>query len=58
LRKLCWNLQVEPVRYLKGLKVFCQAQGLGPEAAWYEKVLAKLSRKENVSGTVEEIKRA
>ncbi len=44
LRKLCWNLQVEPARYLEKLKVFCQAQKLGPEAVWYGKAMAKLAQ--------------
>jgi archaemetzincin len=43
LRKLCWNLQVEPVPYLTRLKAFCQEQGLGAEAHWYEKAVAALA---------------
>ena len=27
LRKLCWNLQVEPVAYLRWLEAFCRTQG-------------------------------
>lgn len=34
LRKLVWNLQVEPVAYLKRLAAFCAAHGLG-EAKWF-----------------------
>jgi archaemetzincin len=34
LRKLCWNLQVEPVPYLQRLAEFCRQQGL-PEGEWY-----------------------
>lgn len=43
LRKLCWNLQVEPVPYLTRLKAFCQQNGLDPERGWYEKVMAALA---------------
>ena len=43
LRKLCWNLQVEPVPYLKNLAAFCQQHGLDPESAWYERALAALA---------------
>ena len=43
LRKLCWNLQVEPVPYLTKLKAFCQQNGLDPERGWYEKVTAALA---------------
>jgi archaemetzincin len=43
LRKLCWNLGVEPVPYLMKLKAFCQQHGLGPETGWYEKAVAALA---------------
>jgi archaemetzincin len=43
LRKLCWNLQVEPVPYLTRLKAFCRQNGLGPESGWYERALAALA---------------
>jgi archaemetzincin len=43
LRKLCWNLQVEPVPYLMELNTFCQENGLGPESAWYERAMAALA---------------
>jgi archaemetzincin len=43
LRKLCWNLQVEPVAYLTKLKVFCQQNGLDPEGIWYERAIAALA---------------
>jgi archaemetzincin len=43
LRKLCWNLRVEPVPYLSKLNPFCQDNGLGPERASYEKVMAALA---------------
>ena len=31
LRKLCWNLQAEPIPYLTKLKAFCRTQGLDPK---------------------------
>jgi len=40
LRKLCWNLRVEPMLYLTKLKTFCQQNGLDPERDWYERVMA------------------
>jgi archaemetzincin len=43
LRKLCWNLQVEPVPYLAKLKAFCEQNGFGPERTWYEQALAALA---------------
>jgi hypothetical protein len=43
LRKLCWNLQVEPVPYLTKLKEFCRQNGLNPESGWYERALAALA---------------
>jgi hypothetical protein len=43
LRKLCWNLQTEPIPYLTKLKVFCQDQGLDTEAHWYEKAVVALA---------------
>ncbi len=44
LRKLCWNLQVEPVAYLERLRGFCQDNGLLEEAEWYRRALAALKR--------------
>jgi archaemetzincin len=44
LRKLCWNLQVEPVRYLKRLQVFCAKHGQQADANWCEKAMAILTR--------------
>lgn len=41
LRKLCWNLQVEPVTYLRRLAVYCASQGL-EDAKWYEEAAAAL----------------
>jgi archaemetzincin len=43
LRKLCWNLQVEPVPYLSKLNQFCQENGLGPEQAWYKQAIVALA---------------
>jgi archaemetzincin len=43
LRKLCWNLRVEPVPYLDRLKTPCDRSGLGPERAWYEKAMTALA---------------
>jgi archaemetzincin len=43
LRKLCWNLHVEPVPYLMKLKAFCRQNGLDPEGRWYERALAALA---------------
>jgi archaemetzincin len=39
LRKLCWNLQVEPVAYLERLKTFCEDNSLAPERGWYERAI-------------------
>lgn len=46
LRKLMWNLQAEPVAYLKQLEAFCQAKRL-PEASWYAKAIELLSGSAN-----------
>jgi archaemetzincin len=43
LRKLRWNLRVEPVPYLTKLKAFCQQNGLDPESGWYERAIAALA---------------
>ena len=43
LRKLCWNLQVEPVPYLGKLEAFCRQNGLAPESRWYERAVAALA---------------
>jgi archaemetzincin len=42
LRKLCWNLRVEPVSYLGRLNAFCQEKDLGPESAWYNQAVKAL----------------
>jgi archaemetzincin len=43
LRKLLWNLQVEPVPYLRGVEEFCRRHGLG-EAVWYAEAVAALEK--------------
>jgi archaemetzincin len=43
LRKLCWNLRVDPVAYLTKLNAICRQNGLGPESGWYERALAALA---------------
>jgi archaemetzincin len=43
LRKLCWNLRVEPPAYLIKLKAFCRQSGLDPESGWYERAIAALA---------------
>jgi archaemetzincin len=43
LRKLCWNLRVEPVAYLTRLKTFCQQNSLEAESGWYEQATAALA---------------
>jgi archaemetzincin len=35
LRKVCWNLQVEPISYLKRLAAFCATHLGNAEAGWY-----------------------
>ena len=43
LRKLCWNLRVEPAPYLTKLMEFCQQNGLDLESGWYERAIAALA---------------
>jgi archaemetzincin len=43
LRKLCWNLHVEPVAYLTKLKAFCQQNGFDAESGWYKKAIGALA---------------
>jgi archaemetzincin len=51
LRKLCWNLRLEPVPYLTKLNTFCQQNRLDPESRWYEQALAALaSDREETTG--------
>jgi archaemetzincin len=35
LRKVCWNLQVDPAEYLAELEAFCRKHKLQEEAEWY-----------------------
>jgi archaemetzincin len=41
LRKLVWNLQVEPIPYLKRLEAFCRKQWFDEEY-WYGKAITAL----------------
>jgi archaemetzincin len=43
LRKVCWNLRVEPVPYLTALRTFCRQNGLNTEAGWYDKIILALT---------------
>ncbi len=45
LRKLCWNLQVNPKSYLTRLKKFCEKHKLEEEVKWYQLALKTLSSK-------------
>jgi archaemetzincin len=45
LRKLCWNLQVEPVAYLKRLQAFYKKYGFADEAEWCGMALGALESK-------------
>ncbi len=40
LRKLSWNLQVEPVAYLGELEAFCRRHEFQSEATCYERAIA------------------
>jgi archaemetzincin len=44
LRKLCWNLRVEPIPYLRSLQEFCSQNGLDTEALWNKKAIETLSK--------------
>jgi archaemetzincin len=44
LRKVCWNLQIEPVKYLGELEAFCRENKLMAEAAWYHDAATVLQR--------------
>ena len=43
LRKLCWNLRVEPGPYLTKLQTFCRKNGLDAESGWYKKATEALA---------------
>lgn len=45
LRKVCWNLRVEPIEYLTLLEKFCRREQFTDEADWYRDA-AELLRKE------------
>lgn len=42
LRKVCWNLQVNPAKYLAELEAFCRKHELDEEAEWYAKARERL----------------
>ena len=43
LRKICWNLQLEPIGYMERLLEFCQRHGLEDEALYYRQALILMS---------------
>jgi hypothetical protein len=43
LRKLCWDLRVEPERYLTRPKTSCVQNGFNPERGWYGGEMATLA---------------
>jgi archaemetzincin len=44
LRKVCWNLQLEPAKYLGELESFCREHKLKSEADWYRAAAAMLKK--------------
>jgi archaemetzincin len=44
LRKVCWNLRVEPTAYLERLRRFCAANGLEDEREWYRRASEALRK--------------
>lgn len=44
LRKVCWNLRVEPVEYLASLEKFCRREILSDEADWYHEAVELLQK--------------
>ncbi|TXT39668.1 MAG: Zn-dependent protease [Planctomycetota bacterium] len=44
LRKVCWNLRVEPVEYLSSLEKFCRREKLTDEADWYRDAVKLLQK--------------
>jgi archaemetzincin len=44
LRKVCWNLRVEPVEYLTSLEKFCRREKLIDEADWYREAADLLKK--------------
>jgi archaemetzincin len=47
LRKMCWNLQVEPGAYLRQLQAVCARYDLEDEADWYEQAVKLLDKKDD-----------
>lgn len=45
LRKVCWNLQVDPPTYLSQLEGFCREHELKEEADWYKQAGEALAKK-------------
>ena len=45
LRKLCWNLQVEPAAYVKKLEAFCEKHGMAEDAKAYRRAWELLGAK-------------
>ncbi len=45
LRKVCWNLQVEPDKYLSDLEKFCDKHEFAEEAKYYQQMRAALNKK-------------
>ena len=44
LRKLCWNLQVDPVTYLGKLEAFCRKHAFDEDADWYRRAIEVLKK--------------
>lgn len=44
-RKLCWNLQVDPVTYLGKLEAFCRKHSFDEDAGWYRQAIEVLRKK-------------
>jgi archaemetzincin len=45
LRKICWNLQVDPPVYLSQLESFCRKHEFKDEADWYKSAIEALAKK-------------
>ncbi|HUE73024.1 MAG TPA: archaemetzincin [Pirellulaceae bacterium] len=43
LRKVCWNLQVDPAKYLAELEAFCRKHKFAEEAEWYARAREALT---------------
>ena len=44
LRKVCWNLQVDPEKYLREMEAFCEKHELAEEVKWYREARAALQK--------------